>query len=49
MVFRGLDQQPYLFDFIECQQAATNPNDAFLFCRINGTFKLTLLGNAEVN
>jgi hypothetical protein len=37
MVFRGLDQEPYLFPIRECQQAATNPADSSLYCRIGGS------------
>jgi hypothetical protein len=37
MVFGGLDREPYVFAFEECQQAAITPNDAFLYCILNGT------------
>jgi hypothetical protein len=37
MTARGLEQRPYEFAIAECQQAAINPNDAFLFCRFQGT------------
>jgi hypothetical protein len=42
MVFRGLDQEPYLFPIQECQQAATNPADSSLYCGIGGSGTRTL-------